>query len=149
MHLVPSKLCNNNEELKVFFIYSKLYWLPLLSLLGLYAVFLVPSINPVAVGSNVTISVNDTGTITVGLWLFGTSTLYMWYPGDLIQGTSHQIGTEFNSSTYQLTLSSVTLKNSGLYVLESLGPIKTRAEITLDVQGKLKKTSSNTTHCKN
>ncbi len=111
--------------------------------------FLVPSKNPVAIGSNVTISVNDTGTILVGLWLFGPSTLYMWYPGGIIQGTSLPNGTEFESSTYQLTLSSVTLKNSGVYVLESLAPVKTRSEIILDVQGKLKKTSSHITHCKN
>ncbi|XP_042596519.1 carcinoembryonic antigen-related cell adhesion molecule 5-like isoform X2 [Cyprinus carpio] len=101
---------------------------------GLYAVFLVPSKNPVAVGTNVTISVNDTGTITVGLWLFGPSTLFMWYQGNMIQGTSLQNGTEFNNSTYQLTLSSVTLRNSGLYVLEAFTPIKARAEMTLDVQ---------------
>uniref|UniRef100_A0A8C2PVA9 CEA cell adhesion molecule 1 n=1 Tax=Cyprinus carpio TaxID=7962 RepID=A0A8C2PVA9_CYPCA len=100
---------------------------------GLYAVFLVPSQNPVAVGSNVTISVNDTEPIIIGLWLFGPSTLFMWYPGDVLTGSGHQNGTEFNSSTYQLTLSSVTLKNSGLYVLDALKP-RARAEITLDVQ---------------
>lgn len=94
-----------------------------------------------AVGTNVTISVNDTVTITVGLWLFGPSTLFMWYQGNMIQGTSLQNGTEFNNSTYQLTLSSVTLRNSGLYVLEAFTPIKARAEMTLDVQGKLKKDS--------
>ncbi|KAF4103333.1 hypothetical protein G5714_016216 [Onychostoma macrolepis] len=109
---------------------------------GLYAVFLVPSKNPVAVGTNVTIKVNDTGIITVGLWLFGPSTLYMWYPGGLTQGASLQTGTEFDSSTYQLTLSSVTLKNSGLYVLESMVPIKTRAEIALDVQEPVSNTTA-------
>lgn len=102
-----------------------------------------------AVGTNVTISVNDTVTITVGLWLFGPSTLFMWYQGNMIQGTSLQNGTEFNNSTYQLTLSSVTLRNSGLYVLEAFTPIKARAEMTLDVQGKLKKRFSYPTHCKN
>ncbi|KTF95751.1 hypothetical protein cypCar_00039329 [Cyprinus carpio] len=107
--------------------------MPLLPLLGLYAVFLVPSQNPVAVGSNVTISVNDTEPIIIGLWLFGPSTLFMWYPEEVLTGSGHQNGTEFNSSTYQLTLSSVTLKNSGLYVLDALKP-RVRAEITLDVQ---------------
>ncbi|XP_042611496.1 carcinoembryonic antigen-related cell adhesion molecule 1 isoform X3 [Cyprinus carpio] len=100
---------------------------------GLYAVFLVPSQNPVAVGSNITISVNDTEPIIIGLWLFGPSTLFMWYPEEVLTGSGHQNGTEFNSSTYQLTLSSVTLKNSGLYVLDALKP-RVRAEITLDVQ---------------
>ncbi|XP_059423651.1 carcinoembryonic antigen-related cell adhesion molecule 1 isoform X2 [Carassius carassius] len=101
---------------------------------GLYAVFLIPSKNPVAVGTNVTIRANDTGIITIGVWLHGPSTLFIWYPGGILPGTSLQNGTAFDSSTYQLTLSSVTLMSSGLYVLESLGPIKTRAEITLDVQ---------------
>ncbi|KAK2903192.1 hypothetical protein Q8A67_007905 [Cirrhinus molitorella] len=101
---------------------------------GLYAVFLVPSKNPVAVGTNVTISVNDPGTITVGLWLFGPSTLFIWYSEEVIAGSGHQDGIEFNLTTYQLTLPSVTLKNSGLYALDALKPVKSRAEITLDVQ---------------
>lgn len=136
--LVPSMLSNNNKELKVFFIYSKWYWLHLLPLLGLYAMFLNVSQNPVAVGSNVTITPYDTGNIAVGLWLFGPSTLFMWYPGGFEQGPGRQNGTELNISTYQLTISSVTLKNSGLYVLEAMSPIKTRAVIALDVQGKMK-----------
>ncbi|KTG02658.1 hypothetical protein cypCar_00022266 [Cyprinus carpio] len=128
------------EEVKNFHRISKMghkvlaIFFTLICAPGLYAVFLVPSKNPVAVGTNVTISVNDTGTITVGLWLFGPSTLFMWYQGNMIQGTSLQNGTEFNNSTYQLTLSSVTLRNSGLYVLEAFTPIKARAEMTLDVQ---------------
>ncbi|XP_052474650.1 carcinoembryonic antigen-related cell adhesion molecule 5 isoform X5 [Carassius gibelio] len=100
---------------------------------GLHALSLVPSQNPVAVGSNVTISVNDTETITVGTWLFGPSILFFWYPGGVLTGSGHQNGTEFNNSTYQLTLTSVTLKNSGLYVLEAL-QLKTQAKIALDVQ---------------
>ncbi|XP_026084500.1 carcinoembryonic antigen-related cell adhesion molecule 5-like isoform X2 [Carassius auratus] len=100
---------------------------------GLHALSLVPSQNPVAVGSNVTISVNDTETITVGTWLFGPSILFFCYPGGVFTGSGHQNGTEFNSSTYQLTLTSVTLKNSGLYVLEALQP-KASAQITLEVQ---------------
>ncbi|XP_059363641.1 hemicentin-1-like [Carassius carassius] len=100
---------------------------------GLYAVSLFPSQNPVAVGSNVTISVNDTETLTIGTWLFGPSILFLWYPGNVLTGSGHQNGTEFNSSTYQLTLTSVTLKNSGLYVLDALQP-KVLAQITLEVQ---------------
>ncbi|KAI2655339.1 Hemicentin-1 [Labeo rohita] len=96
--------------------------------------FLNVSQNPVAVGSNVTITPYDTGNIAVGLWLFGPSTLFMWYPGGFEQGPGRQNGTELNISTYQLTISSVTLKNSGLYVLEAMSPIKTRAVIALDVQ---------------
>ncbi|RXN28129.1 carcinoembryonic antigen-related cell adhesion molecule 5-like isoform X1 [Labeo rohita] len=96
--------------------------------------FLNASQNPVAVGSNVTITPYDTGNIAVGLWLFGPSTLFMWYPGGFEQGPGRQNGTELNISTYQLTISSVTLKNSGLYVLEAMSPIKTRAVIALDVQ---------------
>lgn len=101
--------------------------------------FLIPSKNPVAVGTSVTIRANDTGIITTGAWLYGPSALFIWYPGGILPGTSLKNGTAFDNSTYQLTLSSVTLMSSGLYVLESLEPIKTRAEITLDVQGKLKK----------
>ncbi|XP_073703347.1 carcinoembryonic antigen-related cell adhesion molecule 1 isoform X2 [Garra rufa] len=100
---------------------------------GLYAVSLVPSRNPVPIGSNVTINVTDTEPIIIGLWLFGPSTLFMWYPGDVFVGSGHQNGMELNSTTYQLTLPSVTLNNSGLYVLDALKP-RARAEIALDVQ---------------
>lgn len=63
----------------------------------------------------------------------------MWYPEEILLGSNHQTEIEFNIATFQLTLSSVTLKSSGKYVLYSFRPNMTRAEITLDVQGKLKK----------
>nr|CAQ13811.1 novel protein similar to vertebrate titin (TTN) [Danio rerio] len=101
---------------------------------GLCQVNVVPSNNPVAVGSNVTLDVNSSMPITVGLWLFGPSTLFMWYMGDIIPGNSLQPGVYFNSSTYQLTLSAVTLESSGVYVLDVYKPNRIRSEITLEVQ---------------
>ncbi|XP_067304999.1 carcinoembryonic antigen-related cell adhesion molecule 1 isoform X2 [Pseudorasbora parva] len=102
---------------------------------GLCALTLVPSQNPVTVGSNVTISVNDSTYIVAGTWLGpGPSTVFMWYPGGIYQGNGYRAGISFNNSTYQLTLLSVTLKSSGIYVLDSFAPTSIRAEITLDVQ---------------
>ncbi|TRY95590.1 hypothetical protein DNTS_018370 [Danionella cerebrum] len=101
---------------------------------GLRAVTLVPSANPVAVGSNVTLSLNESVPITVGLWLFGSSTLIMWYNEDILTGSSHQEGIDFDINTYQLTLTSVTLKRSGLYALDALKPNKTNIEFLLEVQ---------------
>jgi len=115
---------------------------------GLCAVTLVPSQNPVAVGSNVTISLKDPIDITVGSWLFRSGTMFIWVTPYIFPGSSHQDGISLNISTYQLTLLSVTLNSSGLYVLEALSPNSSRADITLDVQGKLNKDLLTYLHCK-
>ncbi|XP_067259855.1 carcinoembryonic antigen-related cell adhesion molecule 1 isoform X1 [Chanodichthys erythropterus] len=110
------------------------FFFTLICIPGLFAFTLDPSQNPVAVGSNVTISVKDPIPITVGSWLYESSILFMWYSEDLISGSNQQAGIQFNTTTFQLTLSSVTLKSSGKYALNALRPNNTRAEITLDVQ---------------
>ncbi|XP_051722135.1 LOW QUALITY PROTEIN: carcinoembryonic antigen-related cell adhesion molecule 1 [Ctenopharyngodon idella] len=110
------------------------FFFALICIPGLFAFILDPSQNPVAVGSNVTIRVNDFIPITVGSWLYESSILFMWYPEEILLGSNHQTEIEFNIATFQLTLSSVTLKSSGKYVLYSFRPNMTRAEITLDVQ---------------
>lgn len=117
----------------------KWYWLALLPLLGLYALTLVPSQNPVVVGSNVTISLSDPINTALGSWLFGSSTLFIWSATNVFPGGSNQDGISLNITTYQLTLMSVTLKSSGIYVFQTFSPSSAKAEITLDVQGKSNK----------
>ncbi|XP_051576743.1 carcinoembryonic antigen-related cell adhesion molecule 5-like [Myxocyprinus asiaticus] len=101
---------------------------------GLYALTVVSPKNPVAVGSNVTLSLNDSKAIPVGSWLYGPTVLVVWFPGDSLVGSSFNKEIAFNNITYELTLTSVTLRSSGLYVIESLKPLLSKGEFRLEVQ---------------
>ncbi|XP_052002360.1 carcinoembryonic antigen-related cell adhesion molecule 1 isoform X3 [Xyrauchen texanus] len=124
-------------EFKLFF-FITLIWIP-----GLSALTVVSSKNPVAVGSNVTLSLNDSITITVGSWLYGSGTVLFWYPGDTVTGSSFNEGMSFNNISYALTLTSVTLNRSGLYVLEKLSPPSSKGEFRLEVQEPVSNVSLN------
>lgn len=105
--------------------------------LGLTALTLQPSANPVAVGTNVTISVNNPPIISSGTWLFGQGVVFLWSGGLIFDGSSYLYGITFNSSSYAITISNVNLNSSGLYALESMGSNKGRGDVTLEVQGEL------------
>ncbi|XP_017561495.1 carcinoembryonic antigen-related cell adhesion molecule 1 [Pygocentrus nattereri] len=100
---------------------------------GVSTVALVPSANPVAAGGNITLSVNPAISISAGTWLFQSSILAFWYPGNFILGDVYAGRVSFDSLTLQLSLHSVQTNDSGLYVLQGVTP-KVRAEITLSVQ---------------
>ncbi|XP_056619313.1 carcinoembryonic antigen-related cell adhesion molecule 1 [Triplophysa dalaica] len=101
---------------------------------GLTALTLQPSANPVAVGTDVTISVNNPPIISFGAWLFGPSVVFLWSGGVTFNGSSYSTGITFNSASYALTISNVNLNSSGLYVLESMGANQGRGQVILDVQ---------------
>ncbi|XP_052000699.1 carcinoembryonic antigen-related cell adhesion molecule 2-like [Xyrauchen texanus] len=101
---------------------------------GLYALTVVSLKNPVAVGSNVTLSLNDSMAIPVGSWLYESTVLVVWFPGNSLVGSSFNKGIAFNNITYELTLTSVTLRSSGLYALESLKPLLSKGEFRLEVE---------------
>ncbi|XP_051574400.1 carcinoembryonic antigen-related cell adhesion molecule 1 [Myxocyprinus asiaticus] len=124
-------------EFKLFFFITLIY-IP-----GLSALTVGSPKNPVAVGSNVTLSLNDSMTITVGSWLYGSGTVVFWYPGDTITGSSFDEGIAFNSSSYDLVLTSVTLSRSGLYVIESLKPLLSKGQFRLEVQDPVSNVSLN------
>ncbi|KAI7806700.1 putative protein similar to vertebrate titin TTN [Triplophysa rosa] len=109
---------------------------------SLTALTLQPSANPVPVGTNVTISVNNPPVISFGAWLFGPSVLFLWSPTVIFNGSAYSTGITFNSASYALTISNVNLNSSGLYVLESMGSIGGRGELTLDVQEPVSDVSS-------
>ncbi|KAL7886542.1 hypothetical protein AOLI_G00042630 [Acnodon oligacanthus] len=100
---------------------------------GVSTVTLVPSLNPVAAGRNVTLTVNPSISISVGTWLFQSSVLAFWYPSNLIIGDGYAGRVSFNPSTLQLSLRSVQTNDSGLYVLQGMSP-SVRAEVTLSIQ---------------
>ncbi|XDV40081.1 hypothetical protein PO909_009230 [Leuciscus waleckii] len=119
------------------------FFLTLICIPGLYALTLVPSQNPVAVGTNVTISLSEPINAAVGNWLFGSSTLFLWVSTTVYPGDSNQDGISLNITTYQLTLMSVTLKSSGIYVFQAFSPSTAKAEITLDVQEPISNVAAN------
>lgn len=103
--------------------------------LGLNALTLRASANPVPQGSNVTISVIDSTVISFGAWLFGPSVLFLWSPTVTFNGSAYTSGMTFNSVSYALTLNSVNLSSTGLYVLEVMGSNQGRGQMYLEVQG--------------
>ncbi|KAF5904433.1 carcinoembryonic antigen-related cell adhesion molecule 5-like, partial [Clarias magur] len=71
------------------------------------SVSLVPSANPLAVGENVTITLNPQMNITVGSWLLGGNILVTFYPGGFKVNDGYTGRISFNTSTSQITLYSV------------------------------------------
>ncbi|XP_066539333.1 carcinoembryonic antigen-related cell adhesion molecule 5-like isoform X2 [Hoplias malabaricus] len=100
---------------------------------GVSSVTLVPSENPVVAGRNVTISVNPGMTISAGTWLFGSNMIVFWFPDMLVHGDNYKNRISFNSTSAQLTLWSVQVNDSGLYVLQGANP-NIRTEVSLSVQ---------------
>ncbi|KAM9723027.1 carcinoembryonic antigen-related cell adhesion molecule 1 [Menidia menidia] len=85
--------------------------------------------NPVAVGSNVTIFSTDT--VDLGSWRFNEKTIVSIYPGG---AEIFMDRITFNSSTSSLTIESVTLNDSGVYMLEKLREDGFLEKLELSVQ---------------
>ncbi|XP_072536669.1 carcinoembryonic antigen-related cell adhesion molecule 1 [Salminus brasiliensis] len=100
---------------------------------GVSTVTLVPSANPVRVGENVTLSVSPAMAIDAGTWQFENSFLVFWYPGSVTVGKEYTGRVSFSSSTLELSLHSLQVNDSGLYVLQGVNPI-VQAEVSLSVQ---------------
>ncbi|XP_031642389.1 hemicentin-1 isoform X3 [Oncorhynchus kisutch] len=93
----------------------------------------VPSMNPLAVGSNVTLNLVPESPINIGTWSYETTTIVLFYPGGSIVSTSYQGRVSFNRSSAELSISSLQLNDSGLYTVQGMEPVLT-AVVTLSVQ---------------
>ncbi|XP_064863924.1 hemicentin-1-like isoform X3 [Oncorhynchus nerka] len=93
----------------------------------------VPSMNPLAVGSNVTLNLVPESSINIGTWSYETTTIVLFYPGGSIVSTSYQGRVSFNRSSSELSISSLQLSDSGLYTVQGMEPVLT-AVVTLSVQ---------------
>ncbi|MCJ8728841.1 hypothetical protein PDJAM_G00009110 [Pangasius djambal] len=100
---------------------------------GVSSQSLIPSVNPLAVGGSVTLTLNPQMNITAGSWLLDGNILVFWYPDNIIVSDSYKGRMSFNSSTRQISLYSVQVTDSGLYVLQGMNPI-VKAELELSVQ---------------
>ncbi|CDQ81192.1 unnamed protein product [Oncorhynchus mykiss] len=93
----------------------------------------VLSMNPLAVGSNVTLNLVPESSINIGTWSYETTTIVLFYPGGSIVSTSYQGRVSFNRSSAELSISSLQLNDSGLYTVQGMEPVLT-AVVTLSVQ---------------
>lgn len=104
------------------------------------AVEVHPSINPAIVGDNVTLSLSPSVILKSGTWEVGESPILTWL-GDLqAVFPSHNGRASVNVLTGALTLSSVTVADSGVYVVQSSDP-QLRANASVTVLGKRKTNS--------
>ncbi|KAF4088389.1 hypothetical protein AMELA_G00082400 [Ameiurus melas] len=100
---------------------------------GVSSLSLTPSVNPLAVGENVTLTLNPQMNITVGTWMLDGRVLVLWYPNQFIVNDSYKGQISFNLFTSQISVYSAQVNNSGLYVLQGMVPA-VNAELKLSVQ---------------
>ncbi|XP_029592828.1 carcinoembryonic antigen-related cell adhesion molecule 1 isoform X1 [Salmo trutta] len=114
-----------------------LVWVLILVLLnvttGVSGQVVVPSMNPLAVGSNVTLNLVPQSPINIGTWSYETTAIVLFYPGGSIMRTSYQGRVSFNRSSSELSISSLQLNDSGRYTVQGMEPVL-YAVVTLSVQ---------------
>ncbi|XP_037641892.1 carcinoembryonic antigen-related cell adhesion molecule 1 isoform X1 [Sebastes umbrosus] len=86
--------------------------------------------NPLPVGSNVTLFSREN--VTTGAWLFGNNIIVFIIPGGPIIINTLLDRVTFNPTTSSLTIKSLQLEESGLYLLQGVNSF--RAQLTLSVQ---------------
>eukprot|EP00063_Salmo_salar_P038420 XP_014013255.1 PREDICTED: hemicentin-1-like isoform X3 [Salmo salar] len=114
-----------------------LVWVLILVLLnfttGVSGQVVVPSMNPLAVGSNVTLNLVPESPINIGTWSYETTAIVLFYPGGSIVSTSYQGRVSFNRSSSELSINSLQLNDSGRYTVQGMEPVL-KAVVTLSVQ---------------
>ncbi|XP_042160881.1 LOW QUALITY PROTEIN: hemicentin-1-like [Oncorhynchus tshawytscha] len=93
----------------------------------------VPSMNPLAVGSNVTLNLVPQSPINIGTWSYETTIIVLFYPNGSSVSKSYQGRVSFNRSSSELSISSLQLNDSGLYTVQGMEPVL-YAVVTLSVR---------------
>uniref|UniRef100_A0A4W5LXK2 Ig-like domain-containing protein n=1 Tax=Hucho hucho TaxID=62062 RepID=A0A4W5LXK2_9TELE len=93
----------------------------------------VPSMNPLAVGSNVTLNLVPQSPINIGTWSYETTIIVLFYPNGSSVSTSYQGRVSFNRSSSELSISSLQLNDSGRYTVQGMEPVLC-AVVTLSVR---------------
>uniref|UniRef100_A0A3B4T417 Ig-like domain-containing protein n=1 Tax=Seriola dumerili TaxID=41447 RepID=A0A3B4T417_SERDU len=99
------------------------------------AVEVQPSINPAVVGDTVTLFLSPPASLKSGSWALGESHILTWLGEQQAVFPSHSGRALVNILTGALTLSSVTVADSGVYVVQSSDP-QLRASASITVLGK-------------
>ncbi|XP_073340740.1 cell adhesion molecule CEACAM1-like [Pagrus major] len=96
------------------------------------AVEVQPSINPAIAGSNMTLSLSPSTAIQSGSWAVGESVILTWIGDQQAVFPSHTGRASVNVLTGALTLSSVKVADSGVYVVRGSDPqLQANASITV------------------
>uniref|UniRef100_A0A3P8YU57 Ig-like domain-containing protein n=1 Tax=Esox lucius TaxID=8010 RepID=A0A3P8YU57_ESOLU len=99
----------------------------------LVADVIVPSTNPLAVGSNVTLNVVPQSPINIGTWSHESTIILFVYPTGYSVTDIYQGRISFNRSSSELFIRSLQLNDSGQYILQGFEPSKKTA-VTLIIQ---------------
>lgn len=99
------------------------------------AVEVQPSVNPAVVGDTVTLSLSPSTTLNSGSWAVGESLILTWLGDQQAVFPSYNGRASVNVVTGALTLSAVTVADSGVYVVQSSDP-QLKAEASITVLGK-------------
>lgn len=102
-----------------------------------------PSINPAVVGDTVKLSLAPATALRGGSWAVGDALILTWLGEQQAVFPSHSGRASVNVLTGALTLSSVTVADSGVYVVQSTDP-QLRASTSVTVLGEIN--SSKTLH---
>ncbi|KAK5921827.1 hypothetical protein CgunFtcFv8_019151 [Champsocephalus gunnari] len=86
------------------------------------AVEVRPSMNPAVVGASVTLSLSPSTALHSGSWTVGGSLILTWTGAQQAVFPSHTGRATVDIQTGALTLTSVTVADSGLYVVQSVKP---------------------------
>ncbi|XP_055359198.1 hemicentin-1-like [Betta splendens] len=88
------------------------------------------NVNPVSVGSNITLF--STRTVSQGAWLFNNDIIVFIASGASVITDKWISRVTYNSNSSSLTISSVTVSDSGVYTLNAINSFS--AQLTLSVQ---------------
>ncbi|XP_068179783.1 hemicentin-1-like [Antennarius striatus] len=96
------------------------------------AVEVKPSVNPAVVGDTVMLSLSPSGTVSSGSWSVGGSLIITWARGEQLVFPSHDGRASVDVLTGALNVSSLTVADSGVYIVQSSNPqIKANASISV------------------
>ncbi len=99
------------------------------------AVEVQPSTNPAVAGDSVTLSLSPPVTLKSGSWAVGETFIISWMGGQDAPFDGYDGRASVNVLTGALTLSSVTVKDSGVYIMRSTDP-QLSANTSITVVGK-------------
>lgn len=96
-----------------------------------------PLINPAVVGDTVTLSLSPPAALKSGSWAVGKTLILTWQDNQQAVFAGYNGRASINFLTGALTLSSVTVADSGVYIVQSSDP-QLQANASISVLGKNK-----------